>query len=512
MQQRTPTLLIVLDGFGITAKSSHNAISNAYTPQWDEWWQKYPHTLLDASGKAVGLPDTQMGNSEVGHMHIGAGRTIPQTYSLINEAIKNGNLQKNLVLQKTLQTIKQKNSAFHIMGLLSPGGVHSHQEHLFALLEICATANIKQVYLHLFLDGRDTPPRSALQFIQELETVIRKTNTGIIASISGRYYAMDRDARWERIKPVYELLTNGKSTHEYDHAEQALQAFYAQNLSDEFIPPTRINNPPQITSNDSLLFFNFRADRGRELSQAFIDPHFKEFERLHKINSLNFLTMTEYSAKLPAQVIFPPIEHTNTLGEVIAKHKLHQLRIAETEKYAHVTFFFNGGREVKFANEDRILIPSPKVSTYDLQPEMSAIPLTDAIITAIDADKYDVIICNYANADMVGHTGNYQATIQAIETLDRCLKKLYTKVKDKNGEMLITADHGNAECMFDNKTKQPHTAHTTELVPLVYVGNKKLQFKQKIACLSDIAPTFLALLNIKPPNEMNGENLWVKSC
>lgn len=508
MQQKKPALLIILDGFGISEESTYNAIQQARTPQWDEWWQKYPHTLLDASGKSVGLPGGQMGNSEVGHMHIGAGRTILQSYTAINEAIKNGDLEKNAVLQDALTDIKQHNSALHLMGLLSDGGVHSHQDHLFALLKICAKQQINKVYLHLFLDGRDTSPRSAKASIDKLEKIIQETNTGTIASICGRYYAMDRDKRWERVEPVYKLLTSGEAQHSYSTAEQALDELYAQDLSDEFIPPTRINNPPGINPEDSVLFFNFRADRARELSQAFIDPKFSEFPRDKNFQSLNFLSMTEYSANLSTKVIFPPVEHTNTLGEVIAKHNLTQLRIAETEKYAHVTFFLNGGREVKFHGEDRTLIPSPKVSTYDLQPEMCAEQVTKDIVAAIDANKYDVIVCNYANADMVGHTGNFKAAVQAVEALDKCLAKLGEKVLAHHGEMLITADHGNVECMFDEGTQQPHTAHTSELVPLLYVGAKDLKFKEKTAHLSDIAPTFLQLLDIKPPKEMTGESLW----
>lgn len=319
---------------------------------------------------------------------------------------------------------------------------------------------------------------------------------------------MDRDKRWERVKPVFQLLANAEAKHCYPTAQQALMELYAQDLSDEFIPPTKINNPPGINPKDTVLFFNFRADRARELSQAFIDPEFSEFPRNKNFQSLNFLSMTEYSATLSTKVIFPPVEHSNTLGEVIAKNNLRQLRIAETEKYAHVTFFLNGGREVKFSGEDRTLIPSPKVSTYDLQPEMNADQVTADLIAAIEANKYDVIVCNYANADMVGHTGNFKAAIQAVEALDKCLQKLGENVLAHHGEMLITADHGNVECMFDESTQQPHTAHTSELVPLLYVGERNLKFKNKTAHLSDIAPTFLRLLNIEPPKEMTGESLW----
>ncbi len=508
MQQKSPTLLIILDGYGISKDSKYNAIANAHTPQWDEWWKKYPHTLVDASGISVGLPQMQMGNSEVGHMHIGAGRTILQSYSHINDAIENNSLANNEVLLNAINSLKQNNKSLHIMGLLSAGGVHSHQNHLFSLLKICAENSLHNVFLHLFLDGRDTPPQSAESSLTELEKVINKYQVGKIATITGRYFAMDRDKRWDRIQVVYELLTTSKTNYCYQSAKEALLEFYAKGTFDEFIPPTKIDNSPTINENDTVLFFNFRADRARELTEAFISPDFTEFTRNKFLKSLNFISMTQYSANLKTQIIFPPIQLNNTLGEVIAKHGLSQLRIAETEKYAHVTFFLNGGREVKFNNEDRILIPSPKIATYDLQPEMSAITLTDKLIAEIAKDKYDVIICNYANADMVGHTGNYPATIKAIETIDQCLQRLWHTILAKNGQMLITADHGNAECMFDENTKQPHTAHTSELVPLLYVGNNHLKFKDTNAKLSDIAPTFLNLLGITIPKEMTGQILW----
>lgn len=508
MQQRSPTLLIILDGFGISKDLKHNAISAAHTPQWDEWWQQYPHTLVDASGPVVGLPPKQMGNSEVGHMHIGAGRTILQNYTFINNAITDGSLAKNEILLNTINNLKKNKKALHIMGLLSSGGVHSHQNHLFAILKICAENNLSNVYLHLFLDGRDTPPQSATASLSKLNKIINKYQVGKIATITGRYFAMDRDKRWDRVQVVYDLLTTGKRNYTYPSAESALLDFYANETFDEFIPPTKINSSPEIKDEDAILFFNFRADRARELTEAFISLDFSGFKRNKILKSITFLTMTQYSAHLNSQVIFPPTQLQNTVGEILSKHNLTQLRIAETEKYAHVTFFFNGGREVKFTNEDRILIQSPKVATYDLQPEMSAITLTDTLISEISKDKYDIIICNYANADMVGHTGNYPATIKAIETIDKCLKRLGDAVLAKNGQLLITADHGNAECMFDDTTKQPHTAHTSELVPLLYVGNKKLKFKSINATLSDIAPTLLNLLNIPVPNEMTGQILW----
>lgn len=508
MQQRSPTLLIILDGFGISKNLQHNAIYAARTPQWDTWWKQYPHTLINASGEAVGLPLKQMGNSEVGHMHIGAGRTILQNYTFINNAIENGSLAHNTILLNTINNLKKNKKALHIMGLLSSGGVHSHQNHLFTILRICAENNLKEVYLHLFLDGRDTPPQSALTSLSQLNAIINQYAVGKIATITGRYFAMDRDKRWERVQMVYDLLTTGKSDYSSPSAESAVLEFYANGTFDEFIPPTKIHESPKINNEDAILFFNFRADRARELTEAFISSDFSGFKRETILKSINFLTMTQYSADLHAAVIFPPTQLENTVGEIVSKHNLTQLRIAETEKYAHVTFFFNGGREIKFPHEDRILIPSPQVATYDLQPEMSAITLTDKLISEISKDKYDVIICNYANADMVGHTGNYAATIKAIETIDTCLKKLGDAVLAKNGQMLITSDHGNAECMFDAATQQPHTAHTSELVPLLYVGNANLKFKSIDATLSDIAPTLLHLINIPVPHEMTGQILW----
>lgn len=508
MQQKSPTLLIVLDGFGISKYQTHNAIEAAHTPQWDEWWKKYPHILVDASGPAVGLPDSQMGNSEVGHMHIGAGRTILQNYTFINQAIENGEFAKNEILESAFKNIKESRKNLHIMGLLSNGGVHSHENHLFELIKICAKKNIDNVYLHIFLDGRDTAPQSALASINKLQDIISKYKTGTISTISGRYFAMDRDNRWERIEPVYNLLTLGKSDYNFQTAENALKEFYAQGIFDEFIPPTKINNPPVINNNDTIIFYNFRADRARELTDAFISHNFLGFKRKIVLRDINFLSMTQYSSDLKTKTIFPPIQLHNTIGEVLSKNNLSQLRIAETEKYAHVTFFFNGGREIKFVNEDRILIPSPKIATYDLKPEMSAPILTDTLIEEICKNKYDVLICNYANADMVGHTGNYSATIKAIEAIDQSLKRLGRIVLEKHGQMLITADHGNAECMFDEITKQPHTAHTSELVPLLYVGERKLHFKNTYATLSDIAPTLLNLLDIPIPKEMTGQILW----
>ncbi len=506
MTKKGPLVLMILDGWGYSEQQQYNAIAQATTPQWDEWWHTYPHMLLDACGHAVGLPDAQMGNSEVGHMHIGAGRTVQQDFTRINSAIDHNTLQQNEAFTQLATTLKQSNKALHIMGLLSPGGVHSHEEHLFALLKLCQQQQLSAVYLHLFLDGRDTPPQSALASIERLNKQLHTLAIGRICSLSGRYYAMDRDSRWERIAPVYEILTQGISPYSFTCAEEAIELFYQQHIHDEFIPPSRIGEAQSINDGDGLVFFNFRADRARQLTSAFIQPDFDGFVR-KKIPALAaFLSMTQYDKSLATRALFPPISMSNTLGEVVAKHHLKQLRIAETEKYAHVTFFFNGGQEYIFPGEERILIPSPKVATYDMQPEMSAVELTKTLIEAIKQQEYDLIICNYANADMVGHTGNFPATLKAITCLDECMQQVGAALAQVQGSLLITADHGNAEEMYDDGTQQPHTAHTTEPVPLLYIG-EGYQFTQQKGTLIDIAPTILALLGITPPAEMSGRIL-----
>ncbi|WP_058533206.1 2,3-bisphosphoglycerate-independent phosphoglycerate mutase [Legionella saoudiensis] len=509
MHKRAPLLLMILDGWGYNKNNKHNAIAQANTPQWDEWWQTRPHMLLNASGLPVGLPDEQMGNSEVGHMHIGAGRIIQQDFTRINQSIAEGEFAKNPVFLNMLQKLKQTGKSLHIMGLFSPGGVHSHEHHLFALLALCAQYNFHAVCLHLFLDGRDTPPQSALQSIARLNAELQKYPVARICSISGRYYAMDRDNRWERIAPVYNLLTLGQSQHQFTDAETAIKFYYQQNLTDEFIPPTQIDSGAIIKDGDAILFFNFRADRARQLTTAFINSSFEHFNRQACPRLSYFVSMTQYDKNLATTSAFPPIPLNNTLGEVLAAHGLRQLRIAETEKYAHVTFFFNGGKEQVFDNEERILIPSPRVATYNLQPEMSAPQLTDRLVEAISNQAYDVIICNYANADMVGHSGDFDATIQAIECLDQCMHRVWKALEQQGGQLLITADHGNAEEMFDESTHQAHTAHTSEPVPLVYVGGN-WHFTRAEGSLTDIAPTMLALLGITPPAEMTGHQLLEK--
>ena len=507
MINNTPLVLLILDGWGYREERDHNAILQAHTPQWDEWWQSKPHMLLDASGRMVGLPAGQMGNSEVGHMHIGAGRVIPQDFTRINESIESGEFFNNETLLSAIEDIKVKNKSLHVLGLLSPGGVHSHENHLFAFLKLCAEHRFHRVYLHLFLDGRDTPPQSAKESLKRLKKTMEQYPVARICSISGRYFAMDRDQRWQRIEPVYRLLTENESIHHFDSAESALDAFYKQNIFDEFIPPTHIGERRAIEDGDSVFFFNFRADRARELTQSLLLDEFTGFERYRKPHIDHFLSMTQYGKHLPTNPVFPPINLVNTLGEVIARHGLRQLRIAETEKYAHVTFFLNGGLEPVFPNEERILIPSPKIATYDQQPEMSAEELTATLVEEIESKDYDVIICNYANADMVGHTGNFSATIEAIECLDKAMRAIWRALQKSGGQLLITADHGNAECMFNPSTKQPHTAHTNELVPLLYIGDERYYFNCKQGSLIDIAPTVLNLLGITPPQEMTGKVL-----
>jgi len=509
MTNRSPLVLMILDGWGYCEKNSHNAIAAAKTPQWDQWWQTCPHLLLEASGGIVGLPDGQMGNSEVGHMHIGAGRKIFQELTLINNAIKNGDFFKNPVFLDTIDDMKQKGHALHIMGLLSPGGVHSHEEHLFAFLKLCNNLSFTALHLHLFLDGRDTPPQSVLSSLSKLENHLKECPGAEINSLSGRYYAMDRDQRWQRVEPVYRLLTQADSRHHFNTAEDAVRAFYHQKIDDEFIPPSVIGNPAPIKDGDSVLFFNFRADRARQLTQSLLSTDFKGFLRPTIPKISHFISMTPYAASLPTTAAFITEPLKNTLGEILAKEGLKQLRIAETEKYAHVTFFFNGGSEKIFPLEKRTLIPSPLVATYDLQPEMSASLLTKNIVEAIEQSAFDVIICNYANADMVGHTGNLKATIHAIECLDEAMHDVAAALKKVGGQLLITADHGNAELMFDDKIHQAHTAHTSNPVPLLYVG-QGWRFNTTSGSLIDIAPTMLALLGISPPKEMTGKVLLVE--
>lgn len=508
--KHTPFVLIILDGWGYRENANYNAINTAKTPHWNQWWQHYPHTLIQGSGECVGLPAGQMGNSEVGHLTIGAGRVVYQDFTRIEKAIKEGEFFENAVLISALQKAKSENKTVHILGLVSPGGVHSHEHQIHAMIELAAKHQIDDLCVHAFLDGRDTPPKSAMQSLDALEKHCKTLGCGRIASLVGRYYAMDRDKRWDRTARAYELLTEGKANYHAISAGIALNMAYERGETDEFVNPTLIYDSQQpiatITDGDVVIFMNFRTDRTRQLTRAFTDEAFTGFGR-HKFPKLSELvTLTRYAADIHASVAFPPIKLQNTLGEYLAGLGVHQLRIAETEKYAHVTFFFNGGIEPPFPGEDRILIPSPRVSTYDLHPEMSAPQIAEELVKAIHRGKHSVIICNFANPDMLGHTGDFSATVKAIECIDRCLNQIVQALQKVGGEAIITADHGNAECMFDECTQQAHTAHTSEPVPLLYIG-RKAQFDNVDGTLSDIAPTILYLLGLPQPKEMTGRNL-----
>jgi 2,3-bisphosphoglycerate-independent phosphoglycerate mutase len=511
-----PVILIVLDGWGYSENTSFNAIHGARKPTWDKLWADSPHTLISASGTDVGLPDKQMGNSEVGHMNIGSGRVIDQEFSRITRAIEDGSFYKNEVLCSTLKNIADTGKAVHILGLLSNGGVHSHQEHIFALMALAQQHNIGKIYLHAFLDGRDTSPRSAPEFLQYAETKMQEISNSRIASVIGRFYAMDRNQNWDRTRLAYELLTQGIAEHHYTDALSAIEMAYKRGESDEFVLPTAIadeqGNTVKIEPGDAIIFANYRADRARQLSLAFTKDDFNSFPRTHYLGNATFVSLTEYKANFDFPVAFPPLQHKNVFGEYIADQGLRQLRIAETEKYAHVTFFFNGGKEQVFANEDRILVPSPHVSTYDQQPEMNAQDVTDKMVEAIKSRQYDAIICNFANADMVGHTGDYTAAVKAIETLDHCLHRIVETSQLNGAEILITADHGNAEKMRefndDQEQSQPHTAHTNNLVPLVYVGSRPADIVNEKAALCDLAPTMLHLMGLDKPEEMTGRTIF----
>lgn len=499
----SPIVLVILDGWGQKSSTAANAIAAAKTPHWDQLLKTTPATTLSASGLDVGLPDNQMGNSEVGHLTIGAGRVLPQDLTRINSAIADQSFQTNPVLVQVLEKLKQTGKALHIMGLLSPGGVHSHEAHLQAMVKLAADKGVATILVHAFLDGRDTPPQSAMNSLQDMENLC-KTHQANLVSLSGRYYAMDRDKRWDRTQQVYDLLTQGKTQYTADSFEKALNAAYERGETDEFVTPTQLEHFTPIKDGDAVVFMNFRSDRARQLSAAFCDPSFSGFQRQILPQLCAFATLTEYDPELNASVAFPNPTPKNLLGEFLEHQALTQCRIAETEKYAHVTFFLNGGKEVLFKGEERILVPSKKVATYDLCPEMSAQEVTDALIQALP--NFDVIIVNYANADMVGHTGNFTATVKAIEILDTCLGNLIQAIQSTGGELVITADHGNAETMFDEQNQQPLTSHTLERVPFVYVG-RPATITYHSGTLSDIAPTVLYLLGLNPPPEMTGKVL-----
>lgn len=500
-----PLVLLILDGWGYREATKNNAIAQANTPNWDRLWQNHPHTLVDASGETVGLPKGQIGNSEVGHLHIGAGRLAPQQLMNVNQLINNGDFFKSAELRSACERLKVNGKTLHIIGLLSPGGVHSHEDHLLAMVQLAADHDIHNIQLHAILDGRDVLPQSAEPSLSKAQQIFAKLGVGQIASICGRYFAMDRDKRWERTEQAYRLLTEGYAQYKSSDALSALHAAYDRKETDEFIHPTWINGATPIENGDSIIFMNFRSDRARQLSHAFVDDHFQGFDRIKHLPLTHFTTLTTYETNLNAIVAFPTEKLTNTLGEVVANAGKKQLRIAETEKYAHVTYFLNGGIETPFEGEDRELIPSPDVATYDLQPQMHAFDVTDKLVDAIIAQSYDLVVCNFANPDMVGHTGNFQAACQAVETIDSCLGKIINAIQTVSGEVIITADHGNVEDLLDRASGQPHTAHTTNPVPLVYIGRPAELTKNRLH-LSDIAPMVLACMGLAQPKEMTGKN------
>ncbi len=506
------TMLMILDGFGDNQNKDGNAIKLANTPNIDKLMKKYPNTDIYTSGLHVGLPEGQMGNSEVGHTNIGAGRIVYQELTRITKAIEDGDFFSNQELIAAIENCKKNNSKLHILGLVSDGGVHSHIRHLYGLLELAKRRDFEDVYVHCFLDGRDTPPASAEGYIVKLQEKMKEKGVGKIASISGRFYAMDRDKRWQRVQKCYDALVNGEGI-KANSAEKAIEDSYQKEVFDEFVEPTVIcnNEGPvaKIEENDSVIFFNFRPDRAREITRAIVDKDFNEFET--KKMNVYFVCFTSYDETMPnVHIAFKKEVLHNTFGEVVSKAGLTQLRIAETEKYAHVTFFFNGGEEKQYPGEDRILVPSPKVETYDQKPEMSAYEVTDKVVDALENDKYDVVVLNFANTDMVGHTGSLEAAIKAVEAVDECVGKIVKVIEEKKGNLIITADHGNAEQMIDYKTGEPHTAHTTNPVPIILVSaNPEYKLKEN-GKLADLAPTMLDLMGIEQPKEMTGESLLVK--
>ncbi|MFZ5597159.1 MAG: 2,3-bisphosphoglycerate-independent phosphoglycerate mutase [Bacillota bacterium] len=504
-----PLVLLILDGWGLSGQVRGNAIAMADTPNMKGFWENYPHTALKCSGEDVGLPEGQMGNSEVGHLNMGAGRVVYQELTRITKSIKDGDFFKNDAFLGAVDHVSKNGGALHLMGLLSDGGVHSHISHLFALLELARGHRLEKVYVHCFLDGRDVPPDNALEYIEQLEQKIKELKTGRIATVSGRYYAMDRDRRWERTEMAYRALVGGRGLRAKS-AEAAVKESYGRNETDEFVKPTVIEdgdgNPVAVVKDgDAIVFFNFRPDRARQLTRSFVDADFQGFER-EKIKDLYFVCMTQYDKTIEAPVAFRPQLLKNTLGEVLGAAGIKQLRLAETEKYAHVTFFFNGGVEPPNPGEERILIPSPKVATYDLKPEMSAPAVTEELLGQLGFDRYRVIIVNYANPDMVGHTGDMGAAVKAVETVDRCLGRVVSAVLERDGVVIITADHGNAEIMEDDEGN-PVTAHTTDPVPFILISEKFKDRELRPGRLEDVAPTMLELLGMEKPPQMTGSSL-----
>ncbi len=501
-------MLVILDGYGLNEMDEGNAVKAANTPNMDKFMKECPNTFIHCSGMDVGLPDGQMGNSEVGHTNIGAGRTVYQELTRITKSIRDRDFFQKAELLAAIENCKEKGTKLHLMGLLSDGGVHSHNNHLYALLELAKSQGLNDVYVHAFLDGRDVPPKSGKDFVQQLVEKMREIGVGKVATVMGRYYAMDRDNRWERIQRAYDAMVSGKGDA-CSSSVKAVEESYNKDVTDEFVAPTVITQDGKPTAvigrDDSVIFFNFRPDRSREITRTFVDVDFEDFERVNGHFPIKFVCLTQYDAQMPnVSVAFKPQELANTFGEYLSKNGRKQLRIAETEKYAHVTFFFNGGVEQVYEGEDRALIPSPKVATYDLQPEMSAYEVTEEVLQRVNSKKYDVIILNYANCDMVGHTGIFRAAVKAVETVDECVGKVVEAVLAQEGTVLITADHGNSEQMVDYKTNSPYTAHTTNVVPLIAVG---IDAKLKEGRLADIAPTMLDLMGLAKPEEMTGESL-----
>ena len=506
---KKPLALIIMDGWGYSEKKEGNAVAAANTPNLNALCANYANTLISGSGMDVGLPDGQMGNSEVGHVNIGAGRVVYQELTRVTKEIRDGDFFKNEALCKAVDTAVSTGKAVHVMGLMSPGGVHSHEDHIIGMLELAAQRGADKLYFHAFLDGRDVAPRSAQESIEKFDAAFKKLGKGRIASMVGRYYAMDRDNRWDRVQEAYDLLCEGKSEFaNYADATAALAAAYERGENDEFVKASVIGaEAAPLNDGDVLVFMNFRADRAREITRTFVGEGFDGFVRNKQPKLADFVMLTEYAADIKTSCAYPPTALTNTLGEWLAKHDKTQLRISETEKYAHVTFFFNGGEEKCFPGEDRELIASPKVATYDLQPEMSSGELTDKLVAAIKSGKYDVIVCNYPNGDMVGHTGDFAAAVKACEAVDDSIGKVVAALQEVGGECLITADHGNAEQMTNEETGQAHTAHTSLPVPLIYVGREATALEG--GKLSDLAPTMLTLMGMEVPAEMTGKPLMV---
>jgi 2,3-bisphosphoglycerate-independent phosphoglycerate mutase len=506
MPRPKPLLLLILDGWGARAEREDNAIALAHTPNWDALLATCPHTLVHTEGRHVGLPDGQMGNSEVGHMNIGAGRIVYQDLTRVDAAIEDGSFDTNPELLAACAAAVASYGTLHVFGLLSPGGVHSHEAHIHALLRLAEKRGVARVAVHAFLDGRDMPPKSAGPSLHALKALCDELGNARIATVSGRYFAMDRDQRWDRVLLAYMAITDAIAGFESDTAEHALEAAYARGETDEFVKPTVIGAGAPVRDGDAIVFMNFRADRARELTAAFVDPAFAGFEKPHPIALSRFVCLAEYDARLDAAVAFKSTDLAHTLADELALHGLRQLRIAETEKYAHVTFFFSGGREDPYEGETRILVPSPKVATYDLQPEMSCPEVTARLTAAIRSGEIDVAICNIANPDMVGHTGDIAAAIKAAEAVDIAIGAIAQAVRDTGGALLVTADHGNLEMMRDASTGQPHTAHTVGPVPFVYLGPRKSTLRDGGA-LRDVAPTILDLLGLPKPAEMSGTSL-----